>query len=40
MKKSRVYFTKEINPESLIKLYETLGVNLPGKREYEMINID
>ena len=31
MKKSRVYFTKEINPESLIKLYETLGVNLPGK---------
>lgn len=29
--KSKVYFTKEISPESLIKLYETLGVELPGK---------
>ena len=31
MEKSKVYFTKEITPESLIKMYETLGVNLPGK---------
>ncbi len=28
---SRVYFTKEITPESLIKIYETLGVKLKGK---------
>ena len=27
---SKVYFTKEITPESLIKIYETLGVNLKG----------
>lgn len=31
MEKSKVYFTKEITPESLIKIYETLGVNLTGK---------
>ena len=31
MEKSKVYFTKEITPESLIKMYETLGVNLDGK---------
>ena len=31
MKKSKVYFTKEITPESLIKMYETLGVELKGK---------
>ncbi len=29
--KSKVYFTKEITPESLIKIYEALGVELPGK---------
>ena len=28
---SKVYFTKEITPESLIKIYEALGVNLAGK---------
>jgi uncharacterized Fe-S center protein len=28
---SKVYFTKEITPESLIKIYEALGVNLTGK---------
>ena len=28
--KSKVYFTKEITPESLIKIYETLGIELPG----------
>ena len=31
MAKSKVYFTKEITPESLIKVYEALGVELPGK---------
>jgi len=28
---SKVYFTKEITPESLIKIYEALGVELKGK---------
>ncbi len=28
---SKVYFTKEITPESLIKIYEALGINLSGK---------
>ena len=31
MEKSKVYFTKEITPESLIKIYETLGKELTGK---------
>ena len=31
MEKAKVYFTKEITPESLIKMYEVLGVTLPGK---------
>lgn len=31
MNKSIVYFTKEITPESLIKIYEKLGVELKGK---------
>ncbi len=31
MEKAKVYFTKEITPESLIKVYEALGINLPGK---------
>ncbi|MBE6161104.1 MAG: DUF362 domain-containing protein [Firmicutes bacterium] len=30
MEKSKVYYTKEITPESLIKIYECLGVNLDG----------
>ncbi len=30
MEKSKVYFTKEINAESLIKIYEVLGVELTG----------
>jgi len=29
--KSKVYFTKDISPEGLIKIYEALGVTLPGK---------
>lgn len=31
MEKSKVYFTKEIKGESLVRLYEKLGVSLPGK---------
>ena len=31
MKKSKVYFTKEITPESLIKMYEVLDKELTGK---------
>ena len=31
MEKSKVYFTKEITPENVVKMYEILGVNLPGK---------
>lgn len=28
---AKVFYTKEITPESLIKIYEALGVDLPGK---------
>ncbi len=31
MKKSKVYFTKEITPESVVKIYEKLGKELKGK---------
>ena len=31
MEKSKVYFTKEITPESVVKMYEALGTNLTGK---------
>ena len=31
MEKAKVYFTKEITPESLIKIYEALGVELTGR---------
>ena len=31
MDKVKVYFTKEITPESLIKIYDKLGVELNGK---------
>ncbi len=30
MEKAKVYFTKEITPESLVKLYEAVGKNLKG----------
>lgn len=30
MEKSKVYFTKEITPESIVKMYEELGVKLQG----------
>ena len=29
--KSRVYFTREISPEAVVRLYRALGVSLPGK---------
>lgn len=31
MEKAKVYFTKEITPQSLVKMYKTLGVELSGK---------
>ncbi len=31
MSKSKVYFSKEITPESLVRIYKSLGVNLKGK---------
>lgn len=31
MEKAKVYFTEEITPESVVKMYEKLGVTLPGK---------
>ena len=31
MEKSKVYFTKEITPESVVKIFDALKVNLPGK---------
>ena len=29
--KSKVYFTREITPEAVVKLYNALGIRLPGK---------
>ena len=31
MEKAKVYFSKEITPENVVKMYEKLGVNLLGK---------
>lgn len=31
MEKSKVYFTKEITEDSIVKMYDALGVKLPGK---------
>lgn len=31
MTKSKVYFTDQITPEAAVKMYETLGISLPGK---------
>ncbi len=31
MEKSKVYFCKEITPENVVKMYELLGKDLPGK---------
>ena len=31
MEKAKVYFTKEITPEAVIRMYKLLGKDLPGK---------
>lgn len=31
MEKAKVYMTKAITPEAVLKLYDALGVSLPGK---------
>ena len=31
MEKAKVYFTKEITPEAMIRLYEAMGIKLQGK---------
>ena len=31
MKKAKVYFTKDISPKGLMKIYDALGVKLKGK---------
>ena len=31
MEKAKVYFTSVLEPSSLVKMYEVLGVKLPGK---------
>lgn len=31
MDKARVFFTKELTPEAVVKLYKRLRVELPGK---------
>lgn len=31
MEKAKVYFTKEITPENIVRMYEKLGVELPGR---------
>lgn len=31
MEKAKVYFTKEITPEAVIKMYKVLGMELPGR---------
>ncbi len=36
MEKAKVYFIKEITPENIIKAYETLGIELPGKVAVKM----
>ena len=36
MEKAKVYFTKEITPENLIKMYDVLGKKLPGKVAVKM----
>ncbi len=31
MEKAKVYFTKELTPEAVVKMYRLLGKELPGK---------
>ncbi len=34
--KSKVYFCREITPENIVKMYEALGLELPGKVAVKM----
>lgn len=36
MEKAKVYFTREISPENVVRMYEMLGVKLPGKVAVKM----
>ena len=36
MEKAKVYFCKEITPENIVKMYKTLGKELPGKVAVKM----
>ena len=31
MTKATVYFSRELTPETVVRLYEKLGIELPGK---------
>jgi uncharacterized Fe-S center protein len=31
MEKAKVYFTPELTPEAVVRMYEALGIQLPGK---------
>ena len=31
MEKAKVYFTKEIAPQAVVRMYEAMGVKLPGR---------
>ncbi len=37
MIKSKVYFSKEITPENVVKMFEALGKKLPGRKEIKII---
>lgn len=36
MEKAKVYFCKEITEENIVKMYEVLGKELPGKVAVKM----
>lgn len=36
MEKAKVYFCKEITPENIVKMFQTLGKELPGKVAVKM----
>ena len=36
MEKSKVYFIREITPENIIKIYDTLGKKLEGRVAVKM----
>ena len=39
MEKSKVYFTKEITPQSLVKIYEALNVELKGTSNNSKVTV-